>query len=137
MRQIPLRGAVKDRLMSSQFSVGEPARRVFARIADVWSLSGEEQDAILGQPLESAFRLDGAAGGIQAETLQRISYLLGIYRALHAIFPNDDQADSWIRRANKAPLFGGLSALELMCTGKVCDLASVRQYLDAQGPFDL
>lgn len=123
--------------MSSEFSVGEPARRVFARIAYVWSLSEEEQDAILGQPVESAFQLDAVADGIQAETLQRVSYLIGIYRALHAIFPDDDQADNWVRRANKAPLFGGLSALELMCAGKVCDLASVRQYLDAQGPFDL
>ncbi|WP_323145441.1 MbcA/ParS/Xre antitoxin family protein [Stenotrophomonas maltophilia] len=123
--------------MSSEFSVNGPARRVFARIADVWSLSEEEQAAILGQPVGVAFQIDDVSGDIQIETLERVSYLVGIYRALHAIFPNDDQADRWIRRANKAPLFGGLPALALMCTGRVCDLASVRQHLDAQGPFDL
>lgn len=84
-----------------------------------------------------AFQIDDVSGDIQTETLERVSYLVGIYRALHAIFPNDDQADRWIRRANQASPFGCLPALALMYTGRVCDLASVRQYLDAQGPFDL
>ena len=123
--------------MASEFSVGGPARCVFARIADVWSLSEEEQNAVLGQPVEVAFQFDDVSGDIKLETLERVSHLFGIYHALHAIFSNDDQADRWIRRANEAPLFGGLPALTLMCTGRVRDLASVRQYLDAQGPFDL
>jgi hypothetical protein len=122
--------------MSSEFSVGGPARRVFARIAALWSLSEDEQNAILCQPVEEAFQFDDGSGDVQIEMLERVSYLIGIYRALHAIFPNDDQADRWIRRANMAPPFGGLPALALMCTGRVSDLASVRQYLDAQGPFD-
>lgn len=123
--------------MSNEFSVSSPARRVFARIADVWSLSEEEQASILGQPVGVAFQIDDVSGDIQTETLERVSCLIGIYRALHAIFPIDDQADRWIRRANQASPFGSLPALALMCTGRVCDLASVRQYLDAQGPFDL
>jgi hypothetical protein len=89
--------------MSSEFSVGGPARRVFARIAALWSLSEDEQNAILCQPVEEAFQFDDGSGDVQIEMLERVSYLIGIYRALHAIFPNDDQADRWIRRANMAP----------------------------------
>lgn len=122
--------------MSTEFSVGGPARRVFARIAALWSLSEDEQNAILGQPVEVVFQFDEGTGDVHIETLERVSYLIGIYRALHAIFPDDEQADRWIRRANMAPPFGGYPALALMCTGRVSDLASVRQHLDSQGPFD-
>lgn len=86
--QHPPRDAVTDRLMSNEFSVSGPARRVFARIADVRSLSEEEQASILGQPVGVAFQIDDVSGDIQTETLERVSYLIGIHRALHAIFPH-------------------------------------------------
>ena len=66
------------------------------------------------------------------DTLERISYILGIYKALQILLPNERAADMWIRRPNTAPPFGGQAALTRMLSGHVSDLYVVRQYLDAQ-----
>jgi hypothetical protein len=66
------------------------------------------------------------------DTLERLSYLLGIYKALQILLPDPQAADEWVRKSNSAPPFGGDSALERMLSGQVADLYVVRQYLDAQ-----
>jgi hypothetical protein len=66
------------------------------------------------------------------DTLERLSYILGIYKALQILLPDERAADVWIRQPNAAPLFGGQSALRRMLSGRVSDLYVVRQYLDAQ-----
>ena len=66
------------------------------------------------------------------DALERISYLLGIFKALHILLPDEEAADAWVRKPNTAPLFAGTSALERMMSGQVSDLYVVRQYLDAQ-----
>lgn len=55
---------------------------------------------------------------------------MGIYKALQVLLPRT--ADEWVRKPNKAALFGGRPALERMTSGNVADLFVVRQYLDAQ-----
>lgn len=115
-----------------------PGLRAFTEIAKAWSLSEAEQSAILGQPLSTASAVLSAEAGreLLCDTLERLSYVLGIYRALHIIFPNQQQADSWVRRPNNGVLFKGAPALGLMCSGRLADLAAVRDYLDAQGLAD-
>jgi hypothetical protein len=66
------------------------------------------------------------------DTLERISYVLGIFKALQILLPDPKSADAWVRKPNLAPTFGGRSALERMLSGNVADLYVVRQYLDAQ-----
>lgn len=66
------------------------------------------------------------------DTLERISYILGVHRALQLLLPDETAADEWVRRPNAVPLFGGRSALDRMLSGQVADLYVVRQYLDAQ-----
>jgi hypothetical protein len=61
-----------------------------------------------------------------------VSYVLGIYKALQILLPQQAAADAWVRRPNAAPLFGGRPALDRMLSGNVADLYVVRQYLDAQ-----
>lgn len=114
--------------------LGGPALRAFFRLADHWKLRGAEQRRLLGEPPESTFfkwkrDQDGNPG---RDVIERISYLLGIWKALQILFPDPDQADAWLRRPNQAPLFGGQSALDRMLSGNVADLYVVRQYLDAQ-----
>src|SRR5713101_62004 len=111
-----------------------PALRTFFRIAEKWELSNEEQMTLLGVDARSTFfkwkrERDGL---LSRDTLERVSYILGIYKALQILLPNEQAADTWIRRPNTAPLFGGKSALDRMLSGKVSDLYVVRQYLDAQ-----
>lgn len=111
-----------------------PALRTFFRIAEQWKLRMADQRKLLGDPPESTFykwkrERDAALG---RDTLERISYLLGIWQALQILFPDPEQADAWLHKPNTAPLFGGHSALERMLSGNVSDLYVVRQYLDAQ-----
>ena len=69
---------------------------------------------------------------LSRDTLERISYILGIYKALQILLPDPAAADAWVRKPNTATLFGGRSALARMLSGNVADLYVVRQYLDAQ-----
>ena len=111
-----------------------PALRTFFRIAELWGLSADEQMTLLGITARSTFfkwKKDADAV-LPKDTLERISYVLGIYKALQILLPDEKAADTWVRRANTAPLFGGRSALDRMLSGQVADLFLVRQYLDAQ-----
>ncbi|HVO33698.1 MAG TPA: MbcA/ParS/Xre antitoxin family protein [Elusimicrobiota bacterium] len=109
-----------------------PALRTFFRIAERWDLDVEEQMALLGLAARSTFfkwKKQGAV--LPKDVLERISYVLGIYKALQILLPNPDAADAWIRQPNAAGPFGGRPALTRMVQG-VGDLYAVRQYLDAQ-----
>lgn len=114
--------------------VSSPALRTFFRIAEAWKLSNKEQMALLGNPPRSTFFRWKQAEDVvlPADTLERISYVFGIYSALQVLLPKAEAADAWVRRSNTAPIFGGGSALERMLSGQVGDLFLVRQYLDAQ-----
>ncbi len=111
-----------------------PAMRSFLGIAELWKLTTQEQIVLLGVSSRSTyFKWKKEPNPtLPKDTLERISYILGIYKALRILLPNDEAADAWIRKPNDAPLFGGRSALERMLSGNVSDLYVVRQYLDAQ-----
>lgn len=111
-----------------------PALRTFFRIADAWNLKPDEARKLLGQPARSTYfqwKQTGAAQ-LSHDTLERISYILGIYKALQILLPEPNAADAWIRKPNSAPFLQGQSALQRMLSGNVADLYVIRQYLDAQ-----
>ncbi|MCY3874449.1 MAG: DUF2384 domain-containing protein [Rhodobacteraceae bacterium] len=111
-----------------------PALRTFFRIAKLWSLSVDEQMVLLGLTARSTFfkwKKDPNTV-LPKDTLERVSYILGVYKALQILLPDEKAADDWLRRPNAALPFGGRSALERMLSGQVADLFVVRQYLDAQ-----
>lgn len=113
---------------------GGAGLRAFARIAELWDLSIEQQLILLGIASRSTYfkwRKE-AQPRLPRDTLERLSYLLGIYKALQLLLPDSRAADEWVRKPNTESLFGGKSALERMLTGNVVDLYLVRQYLDAQ-----
>src|SRR5215470_17578424 len=66
-----------------------PAMRTFLNIADTWKLTGEEQRALLGWPPESTFYKykAGQVGTLSYDMLMRVSLALGIYKALHILYP--------------------------------------------------
>jgi len=108
--------------------------RTFFNIAEAWGLSAREAMTLLGLRSRSTYHVwkDGKSGPLPRDTLERISYVLGIYKALRLLLPSDEAADAWIRKPNAAPLFGGRSALERLLSGNVADLYEVRRYLDSQ-----
>ena len=109
-----------------------PALRTFFRIADAWGLKEAEQMRILGLDSRSTFQSwkRGAVAAIPKDALERISYVMGIYKGLNVLLPKS--ANDWVRKPNKSPVFAGRSALERMASGNVADLFVVRQYIDAQ-----
>ena len=111
-----------------------PALRTFFKIAERWNLNVEDQMTLLGITARSTyFKWKGEMDGrLTLDTLERISYVFGIFKALNILLPEEEAADAWINKPNDAPMFGGKPALKRMLSGRVSDLYVVRQYLDAQ-----
>jgi hypothetical protein len=129
-------GALQERKITPNeaHAAGAAGLRAFARISELWHLSIAEQMTLLGLSSRSTFfkwRKE-AEVRLPRDTLERISYILGIYKAIQILLPDTRAADEWVRRPNAAAVFGGKSALERMLSGNVADLYIVRQYLDAQ-----
>ena len=111
--------------------VGTVALKAFFNLAREWELGNDDQLTLLGQPSRRTFYRwrAGDVAGLPADTLERVSVLLGIYKALAILLPEPARAHAWIKRPNEA--FGGKSALEVMRQGRVDDLYQVRRHLDA------
>ncbi len=106
------------------------AKRAFFRIMDAWDVTDVDARILLGQPSRTTLYAwkKGEGGDFSHDTLERVSYVLGIYKALQLLFPNPAQADAWMNKPNDA--FGGRSALAHAMGGRVVDLAHIRRYLD-------
>jgi hypothetical protein len=121
-------------IFSDQAKKSSVALKAFFAITQRWGLSSEEERVLLGSLAKATFyrwkqQLDG---NLDADTLERISYILGIYKALRILLPSEAAANAWVHKPNTANLFGGHSALEKLLKGRVIDLADVRRYLDAE-----
>ncbi|WP_432200729.1 antitoxin Xre-like helix-turn-helix domain-containing protein [Erythrobacter sp. W53] len=109
-----------------------PALRTFFNIAKAWGLKEFEQMRILGIDSRSTLQSwkRGKVSALSKDALERISYVLGIYKGLQILLPSS--ADDWVRKPNDAAMFAGASALDRMMSGNVSDLFLVRQYVDGQ-----
>lgn len=120
---------------ADQRSVAGAALRTFFNIAAAWGLDTEQAMSLLGLTSRSTFfKWKGEPEGarLSRDTLERLSYVFGIYKALQELLPDPRSADAWVHRPNAAAPFGGQSALQRMLSGQVADLYVVRRYLDAQ-----
>src|SRR3954452_3962293 len=108
----------------SSRGLGGAGLRAFENIAAAWELSIAEQLRLLGIGSRSTFfkwRREREPR-LPADTLERLSYLLGIYKSLQILLPDPGAADAWVRKPNTAAPFGGRSALDRMLSGQVADL---------------
>jgi len=105
----------------------------FFRLATLWGLEGEAQRVLLGGPSRATLHRwrTQPPRDPGPDLLERLSYLLGIWKALQILIPDERQALAWIRRPNTHPLFGGRPPLDHLLQGRVMDLADVRRHLDA------
>src|SRR6202165_3147928 len=130
-----MRKTINKQSISSGAKVGaRPALAAFFRIAELWDLNVDQQIKLLGLSAPSTFYhwRKSPPAALPHDTLERVSYILGIYKALQILFPDPGISDGWIRKPNQTLIFRGRSALERMLSGNVADLFVVRQYLDAQ-----
>jgi uncharacterized protein (DUF2384 family) len=103
----------------------------FFAIVDKWQLQMETAGELLGGvPRSTIYRLRTAAGTLKQDELMRISYIVGIYKALHILLP-DDLADHWMSRPNDNPLFNGQPPLNYVIQTGIPGLQRVRSLLDA------
>jgi uncharacterized protein (DUF2384 family) len=114
--------------------LGATALTAFFNITARWGLTAEEERILLGAPPRSTFFKwkSEKQARLSADTLERISYVMGIYKALRILLPTEEAAHQWVKKPNTANAFNGKSALERMLGGRVIDLADVRRYLDAE-----
>jgi uncharacterized protein (DUF2384 family) len=111
--------------------VDRVAMTAFQRIADAWRLTTDQQIQLLGSPGRSTFfKWKKEGGALPRDTVERISHLLAIYKALQILVPDAAQADAWVQKPNDH--FRRLPALDVMLNGQVADILRVRQYLDVQ-----
>jgi antitoxin Xre/MbcA/ParS-like protein len=110
-----------------------PAMRSFFNIAQQWDLSVEQQRALLGWPGSSTYHKykSGNVGKLSYDGLTRISLILGIYKALHILYPK--LADRWMKLPNSNSLFEGTAPIEFIAKdGSIDSLFKVRRLLDAR-----
>jgi hypothetical protein len=111
-----------------------PALRTFFGVARAWGLSATEERALLGWPPPSTFHKykSGDAGVLSLDTLTRISLVLGIYKSLNILYPEQAFADGWMRLPNANPLFGGQPPIAFVADAGVDGLFRVRRLLDSR-----
>ncbi len=96
-----------------------------------WGADNAIARRILGAPAERTFYewKKGNVARVPADTLRRIGYVAGIWKALQIVYSDPHLADRWVKQPNK--FLGEQSPLDRMAAGDVTDLAAVRAYVDA------
>lgn len=116
--------------------VSSAALQAFFNLSKRWGLSTNEERTLLGSPAKSTFfkwkKDKSSTRPLNKDALERISYLLGIFKDLNILLPSERAADEWIKKPNSAFSFQGQSALDRMLGGSLVDLADVRRYLNSQ-----
>jgi len=118
--------AERERLSAS-------ALRGFFNLVNVWNVRDEDARALLGGVSNGPYyswkkqpdRL------LDADVLLRISYLVGIFKALHILY-GEKLADEWVKLPNTNRIFGGRAPLEYMMRGGLPAMQIVRRLLDAR-----
>ena len=116
----------------------EAALKAFFQVTGRWGLTSQEQMLLLGQPPRSTFFAwkEGSRALLAQDTVVRINYVLGIWKALRQVQPDVPLAVAWLREPNSSPLFEGASPLAVLVRGRIPDLADVRRLLDARMGLD-
>jgi Protein of unknown function (DUF2384) len=111
-----------------------PAIRSFFKIGEAWKLTVEEQKALLGWPATSTLYKykQNDVGTLSYDALVRISLVLGIYKALHILYSDNELADRWIKLPNANSLFGGRPAVDFLKKAGIDGLYQVRRLLDSR-----
>jgi hypothetical protein len=105
----------------------------FFNIVDRWGIRDEDARSLLGGLSNGPYytwkkqpvRLLGT------DVLARISYLVGIFKALHILY-GPKLADEWVLLPNTNRIFGGESPLTYMKRGGIPAMQVVRRLLDAR-----
>jgi hypothetical protein len=109
------------------------ALRAFFNIMERWEVRDEDARQLLGGISNGKYYQlkQDPDHVLDQDRLQRISYLIGIFKALNILY-GTRLADSWIQLANSNPLFTGRTPLTYMLQGGTPAMEVVRRLLDAR-----
>lgn len=114
----------------------ETAIGAFFNLAGSWRLSEDERCRLLGGIAKSTlYTWHGAPHRtLNADTLTRISLLLGIHVALVRLFPNapEGRMAERIRQPLQLPLTMGRSILDHLLRGGIPAMADARRFFEAE-----
>jgi hypothetical protein len=113
--------------------LGPSALKAFFNIAECWHLRDEDAMRLLGGMASSTYYAmkKSPRRSLDADTMLRISYLIGIFKALN-ILHGKALADRWVTLANSNPIFRSATPLEYMIRGGIPAIQLVRRLLDAR-----
>jgi hypothetical protein len=113
--------------------LSRPALKAFFNIMARWKVRDEGARAVLGGVSNGPFtRMKrNPERVIDADRLTRISYLIGMFKALH-ILHSRSLADEWVQMPNSNPIFSGRTPLAYIIRGGLPAMQTVRRLLDAR-----
>lgn len=128
---------VKGSLMKTQLKKPDTiservAWKALQNLVDRFRFSEAEGKTLMGEMPRSTYLrgLSKHIGKLDRDKRERISYLLGIYKALNILFTDQAQATTWIDRVNSLPPFNGMTPRSYIMEGSLVRLAEVRRFLD-------
>ena len=109
------------------------AIRAFFNIMVRWKIRDEAAGQLLGGMSDAAFYALKKGGDrvLDEDRLRRISYLVGIFKALNIIH-GEVLADKWMQLPNKNRIFGGMTPKDYLIHGGIPAFATVRKLLEAR-----
>ena len=109
------------------------AARAFFNIMARWRIRDSDARRLLGGMSNGAFYAlkKGGNRGLEEDRLRRISYLIGIFKALN-ILHGEELADRWMQLPNRNRIFGGTAPLDYLIQGGMPAFSTVRRLLDAR-----
>lgn len=110
------------------------ALKAFFNMVDRWGIRDEDAKLLLGGITNGPYyemKKNPAGRVLDSDRLLRISYLVGIFKALN-ILHSEKLADEWVRLPNTNRIFGGATPLAYMIKGGVSAMQTVRRLLDAR-----
>jgi len=113
--------------------LSRPALEAFFNIMTKWRVRDEDARALLGGVSNGPFYQMKRQPDrvLEADRLSRISYLVGIFKALNILY-SEELADGWVQRPNTNPLFAAQTPLAYMVRGGLPAMQGVRRLLDAR-----
>ena len=108
------------------------AVKAFFRIVERWKVPDEAaRDLLGGVSNGTLYNLRSRPKTLRADELLRVSYLIGIFKALHILY-SEKLADAWMQLPNTNPIFRGGTPLAYARAGGIPALQTVRRLLDAR-----
>ena len=109
------------------------AIRAFFNIMSRWKVRDEDSRLLLGGMSNGPFydMKKHPERMLDSDRLLRISYLIGIFKALNILY-SEALADAWVQRPNTGRIFAGTTPLAYMIRGGLPAMQTVRRLLDAR-----